>query len=40
MKKETNSLKKLDQMQNLDSIKQQHKDHMLRIQAKHFSFDA
>lgn len=37
--KEMKFLQKIDQVKNFESIKRQHSDNMLRLQAKHFGFD-
>jgi hypothetical protein len=33
-------MKKRDQTENYEKIKKQHQDNMLKLQAKHFGFDA
>ena len=40
MKKETAMLKKNEQLLNYERVKQKHQENMLKLQAKHFGFDA
>ena len=40
MKKEMSILKKNEQLLNYERVKQKHQENMLKLQAKHFGFDA
>jgi len=40
IKRETNQLRKQDQLTNLESLRRQRQEDMLRLQAKHFGVDA
>lgn len=40
VKKELTALRKNEQLLNYERVKQRHQENMLRLQAKHFGFDA